>query len=202
MLISEMSLEKLTKAQITDLVFGMESEIDDGTLSGDCIFVFGGTSMERTDKAVALFNDARAPYILFTGGDRYGTRTDREALVLRDRAIELGVPKESTMVETSSNNTIENILCSLVILDRKLGLHSIRRLLLVSQQWHMRRCMLMFRTFLPSWVDLVWCPEDRLVASRDNWWKEPEWERRVMNEAFKVVNGVQDRYFIDADIPI
>ncbi|GMA64355.1 YdcF family protein [Alicyclobacillus fastidiosus] len=202
MLISEMSLEKLTKAQITDLVFGLESEIDNGTCTGDCIFVFGGTSMERTEKAVELFNDARAPYILFTGGDRYGTRNDREALVLRDKAIELGVPEQSTMVETLSNNTIENILCSLVILDRKLGLHSIRRLLLVSQQWHMRRCTLMFKTFLPHWIDLVWCPEDRPIARRDNWWTEAEWERRVMNEAFKVVNGVKERYFIDMDIPI
>jgi hypothetical protein len=60
----------------------------------------------------------------------------------------------------------------------------------------------MFRTFLPPWVDLVWCPDNRLVGQRDNWWKDAEWERRVMEEAFKVVNGVKERYFVDADIDV
>lgn len=42
LLISQMNPEILTREQITTVVFGAETEVDDGTQSGDCIFVFGG----------------------------------------------------------------------------------------------------------------------------------------------------------------
>jgi hypothetical protein len=64
MLISEISLEELNRDQITHLLYGKENELDNGTVKGDCIFVFGGTYMERTEKAVDLFNHGRAPYVL------------------------------------------------------------------------------------------------------------------------------------------
>ncbi|MFD1676010.1 YdcF family protein [Alicyclobacillus fodiniaquatilis] len=202
MLISEISLEELNRDQITHLLYGKENELDNGTVKGDCIFVFGGTYMERTERAVDLFNHGRAPYVLFTGGDKYGQHRVPEAVVLRDKALALGVPEACTLIEIASNNTLENIICSLLVLERQFGLHKLKRLLLVSSPGHMRRCILMCRTFLPPWVELVWCPDNRALGRRDNWWENPEWERRVMDEAFKVVNGVKEKYFIDADVDI
>lgn len=38
LLISQMNPELLTREQITTVVFGAETEVDDGTQSGDCIF--------------------------------------------------------------------------------------------------------------------------------------------------------------------
>ncbi|OZB92218.1 YdcF family protein [Paenibacillus sp. XY044] len=202
MLISEISLNTLNREQITNLLYGKNIELDKGNNTGDCVFVFGGTYMERTEKAVELFNKGRAPYILFTGGDKYGQHSVSEAVMLRNKALELGVPEDRTIIESESNNTLENIICSLLVLERKFGLHKIKRLLLVSSPGHMRRCILMCRTFMPPWIELIWCPDNRSVGQRDNWWNDPEWERRVMDEAFKVVNGVKERYFIDAEVDI
>ncbi|WP_234032795.1 hypothetical protein [Paenibacillus faecalis] len=84
MLISKLNPEKLTKEQMTKLVFGNAAEIDNGTLDGDCIFVFGGVRVERMLKAVELFKNGRAPLILFTGGDRFGKRNLPESIVMRD----------------------------------------------------------------------------------------------------------------------
>ncbi|MBB3127020.1 hypothetical protein FHS19_001674 [Paenibacillus rhizosphaerae] len=202
MLISEISINTLNREQITNLLYGKNIELDKGNIIGDCIFVFGGTYMERTEKAVELFNNRSAPYILFTGGDKYGQHSVSEAVMLRNKALELGVPEDRTIIESESNNTLENIICSLLVLERKFGLHKIKRLLLVSSPGHMRRCILMCRTFMPPWIELIWCPDNRSVGQRDNWWKDPEWERRVTDEAFKVVNGVKERYFIDAEVDI
>ncbi|MBB3128567.1 hypothetical protein FHS19_003221 [Paenibacillus rhizosphaerae] len=202
MLISEISINTLNREQITNLLYGKNIELDKGNIIGDCIFVFGGTYMERTEKAVELFNNGSAPYILFTGGDKYGQHRVSEAVMLRNKALELGVPEDRTIIESESNNTLENIICSLLVLERKFGLHKIKRLLLVSSPGHMRRCILMCRTFMPPWIELIWCPDKRSVGQRDNWWKDPEWERRVMDETFKVVNGVKERYFIDAEVDI
>lgn len=138
-----MNPEKLSKEQITKLVFGDATEIDNGTLDGDCIFVFGGVQVERMLKAVDLYKNGRAPLIMFTGGDRFGERNLPESIVIRDEAIKLGVPAESIMIEQVSNHTKENILASLLVLDRAIGLEKINRLLLVSAPGHMRRCLLM-----------------------------------------------------------
>src|SRR5690606_31916259 len=130
---------------ITRVVFGNKSEVDNGALNGEIIFVFGGIYMDRVLKAVSLFHQGRAPYILFTGGDKYGQRIPPEALFMREEAIKLGIPSESILIEQISNNTKENILASLVVLDRAIGLEKIHRLLLVSAPAHMRRCMLMIK---------------------------------------------------------
>lgn len=76
--------------------------------------------MERTEKAVELFNNGRAPYILFTGGDKHGQHNVSEALILRNKALELGIPVGRTIM-AESNNTLENIICSLLVLERKFG---------------------------------------------------------------------------------
>lgn len=202
MLISQMKPEALTREQITRLVFGTVEEVDDGTQTGDCIFVFGGKNIDRVWKAVELYNNGRAPYILFTGGDRFGGWEQTEAAMMRDEAIRFGIPAEAILMETMSNHTKENIMASLIVLDRALGLERIQRILLVSAPGHMRRCQLMLRTFMPPWYEYVWCPDHRSQGRRDNWWTDPEEEKRVLGELNKVIGGVKGRYFVDADISI
>lgn len=202
LLISQMNPELLTREQITTVVFGAETEVDDGTQSGDCIFVFGGKNLDRVWKAVELYTNGRAPYLLFTGGDRFGQWEQPEAVMMRDEAMKMGIPPESMFIETMSNHTKENIMASLTVLDRALGLQRIHRLLLVSAPGHMRRCQLMLRTFMPPWYEYVWCPDHRSLGKRDNWWADPDEEKRVLSELTKVIGGVKGRYFVDADIEI
>lgn len=202
MLISNMNPELLTKEQITKVVFGNTSEIDDGTIKGDCIFVFGGMYIDRVLKAVELYKNGRAPFIMFTGGDKFGQRNSPESIFMRDEAIKLGVPSDSILIEQISNHTKENILASLMVLDRAIGLEKINRLLLVSAPGHMRRCLLMLKTFMPPWYEYVWCPDDRTIGQANNWWTDTEEEKRVRDELSKVIYGVKGRYFVDTDIDI
>lgn len=202
MLISQMDAEALTRDQITRLVFGTDHEVDDGTFTGDCIFVFGGKNLDRVRKAVDLYKQGRAPYILFTGGDRFGEWEQSEAVMMRDEAIKMGIPAESIIIETMSNHTKENIIASLIVLDRALGLQRIHRLLLVSAPGHMRRCQLLLRTFMPPWYEYVWCPDNRPQGRRDNWWTDSIEEKRVHDELKKVMGGVKGRFFVDTDIDI
>ena len=69
MKLSEVNVSQLSRAQITEILFGNEQ--DDGK-QGDCIFVYGGRGIERVEKAVDLYRQKRASYILFTGGLKYG----------------------------------------------------------------------------------------------------------------------------------
>ncbi|SFL57437.1 DUF218 domain-containing protein [Paenibacillus sp. 1_12] len=202
MLISQMNPEELTRDQITKVIFGDQKDADDGTLHGDCILVFGGSYTSRAVKAVELFKKGRAPRILFSGGDKFGQRNPPEAIVLRDEARRLGVPDESILIETQSNHTKENIMCSLTVLDRAIGLEKIKRLLLVSSPGHMRRCILMLKTFMPPWYQYVWCPDDRVNGQANNWWDDDEEAKRVKAELRKVINGVKGNYFVDDEVNV
>lgn len=69
MKLSQIEVNKLSREQITRVLFGEEK--DDGS-KGDCIFTYGGRGIERVAKAVDLYQQKRANYILFTGGLKYG----------------------------------------------------------------------------------------------------------------------------------
>ncbi len=150
MLISTIGPDCLTREQITNLVFGgppATSGVVTGVGGmGDCIFVFGGSNIERVDRAVELYRAGKAPLILFTGGTKWGQRPVAEALEMREKALACGVPDQAILVEPESNHTKENVLASLLVLDRAIGLHRLRRLLVVSAPHHMRRCLLALRT--------------------------------------------------------
>lgn len=197
MRISEINLGSLSRDQITRLVFGERPYQGE---SGACIFVFGGVVPDRTTKAVELYNAGKAPRILFSGGTKWGQRNPAEALVMRAQALGLGVPAEHILVECDSNHTVENVIASLLVLHREVGLHSIRRLIAVSAPYHMRRCTLALKTYMPRWVEIVWCSVDRAKCRADNWWETPEEAKRVIGEAHKVIEYTRERFIQDEDV--
>ena len=44
--------------------------------------------------------------------------------------------------------------------------------------------------------------DHRSLGRQDNWWTDPDEEKRVLSELNKVIGGVSGRYFVDADIEI
>jgi hypothetical protein len=196
-LISNIEPEKLSRAQITKLIF--DGICDDGQ-NGDCIFVFGGGRTERVEKAVELHQSKRAPLICMTGGSRYGQTIPAEAITMRKWAIEQGIPASDILVETESNHTTENVLCSLLVLDRAVGLNHIRRLLVVSSPSHMRRCWLTLQTYMPHWIEYTLCPADGPYERRDNWWTTERGKRWVWKEVTSLVKYVRAGHIIDAEV--
>ena len=101
MKISDMQSEKLTDEQMTALLF---KNIEDDREKGDCIFVPGSSKAVdyRLPKAIQLYNEGRANKILFSGGVAWEEDGLTEAELLRDKALELGVPKDDILVENRS----------------------------------------------------------------------------------------------------
>ncbi|MDJ0689063.1 MAG: hypothetical protein QNJ41_11185 [Xenococcaceae cyanobacterium MO_188.B32] len=59
MKLSEIEVSKLSRKQITKVLFGDEK--DNGS-QGNCIFTYGGKGIERVNKAVELYKQGRANY--------------------------------------------------------------------------------------------------------------------------------------------
>jgi uncharacterized SAM-binding protein YcdF (DUF218 family) len=172
--------EGMSLSEISDYLFCA----DDPT-HADLVIVFGGTRLERAEKAAALYQAGLAPRILFTGGDTRQTGV-AEALRLRQRAMELGVPAEAILVETDSTTTDESIHRTVDLVEQLFGWSSLESVILVSAPHHMRRVKLAMRQRVPENVQLTCCPDDRPDLRPENWWHSPTGLTTVARELEKV----------------
>ncbi|WP_163103321.1 YdcF family protein [Peribacillus alkalitolerans] len=201
MKISQLIPENLTDTQMTDLLY---KNIQDDNKNGECIFVPGSSKAVeyRLPKAIQLYNEGRAKKILFSGGVIWEGNKVPEAQLLKLKAIELGIPPEDILIEDVSLNTKENVLASLLVLDRAIGLHNIKRLLVVTANYHIRRLHLNLKTFMPSWIQYSLCPANDQTTRQDNWFQSPYGRKRVEMESSKIINYVKKGYILDEDVEI
>ena len=119
----------------------------------DAIVVLGGATRgdthlstypdlnEHSDRlvlAAALYHAGKAPLMLLSGGAQPGARP--EAQLMKEILAVMGVPSRSIILERSSRNTYDNALYSAAILDSR----NIKRILLVTSAYHMRRAQAVF----------------------------------------------------------
>jgi uncharacterized SAM-binding protein YcdF (DUF218 family) len=197
--LSSIDPKRLSREETTRLAFGEPTE---SLASGDCIFVFGGRGLERVACGVQLLHEKRAPILLFSGGTKYGRLDTPEAETMRLHALAMGAPSDALLTETLSNNTKENVLASALVLDRAIGLHAIRRLLVVSIPWHMRRCLLTLQTYLPDWIQYSWIPAPYRDHQRNNWWTHDLARGYVIEECEALVRYTREGQLLDVDIEL
>ncbi|MFH9209978.1 YdcF family protein [Streptomyces globisporus] len=115
----------------------------------------GSHDLGVADVAVDLYQRNLVPLIVFTGATSRTTseRMPRgEAEHYRERAMELGVPAESILVEPNARNTGENIQLSRALLEQR-GVR-ISSVLLISKPYEERRAYATARKLWPD-VEIV-----------------------------------------------
>ena len=115
----------------------------DNGKTADAIVVMGAAQYDGTPSpllesrltvALELWNDKRAPVIALTGGKREGDRfTESEAG--RAWLVAKGVPASSVVMETKGQSTWQSV----TELDPVLKEKSIKRVIVVSSDWHIGR---------------------------------------------------------------
>jgi uncharacterized SAM-binding protein YcdF (DUF218 family) len=123
------------------------------TPQADAIVVLGGATRgdthmgtlgdlnqqaDRLVHATELYKAQRAPLLLLTGGAQAGERP--EADLMRELLMVMGVPQRAMLLERSSRTTFENAAYSAPLLQAR----GIRRILLVTSAFHMRRARALF----------------------------------------------------------
>lgn len=186
---------------MTKLLF---HHLEDDHESGDVIFVPGSSKAVeyRLPKAIELYKNGRANKILFSGGVVWEDTNLSEALLLKQKAIEQGVAEQDILVEDVSLHTKENVLASLLVLDRAFYLHNIKRILVVTTTYHMRRLYLTLKTYMPDWIEYSLCPVNDQTTKVDNWFLYPNGRKRVENESRKLINYVRKGVLVDALVNI
>lgn len=166
---------------ISDLVF-VETEIK----NADIILVPGGSYPQQMEKAVELFKQGLAPYILPSGHfnpkiPEYSSEWE----FLKSIGVKLGVPEEKILKEDKAKHTFENAELSWkVIEESKLP---VKRAILVCKTYHSRRALLTYQAMFPKNIEFYVAPiPDKREIRRDNWFIDDEKIKLVMGEVVKI----------------
>jgi uncharacterized SAM-binding protein YcdF (DUF218 family)/glycosyltransferase involved in cell wall biosynthesis len=134
--------------------------LEEAPRAADAIVVFaggvgesgqaGGGYQERVKTAVDLYRAGFAPRMVFESGYAF---TFKEAEVMRELAMRLGVPDSAIVLETQGAHTHDYVIRVREVLRAR----DWRRILLVSSPYHMRRAMLVWRKQAPE-VEVVATP--------------------------------------------
>lgn len=201
MWVSKITEEDLTEEVIDRLLY---EGIQDTGEKIDCIIVLGSikAAKYRVPVAVNAYHAGRANKIMMCGGAlrNFPDGESMEAEHMCKRALELSVPMEDIILERTSQNTVENILCALVELQRKFWLNNVRKVLLVTTTYHMRRSLAIAKYLFPSHIDIVPCPAPDENTNRDNWMNTQKGIERAKGEAWNIVRCVKNGVIPDFEI--
>ncbi len=108
----------------------------------DVIVILAGGEGKRIIEGIGLFHKKRAPLVIMSGGsgDIFNQR-QKDALLMKEIATELGVPEGSIITETESRNTRENAIYTKQILDRI----DAQKIILVTSAFHIPRAYALFK---------------------------------------------------------
>lgn len=201
LLVSELTRERITDGIVDKLLF---EGITDCHENVDCIIVLGSikASQYRIPIAAEAYHEKRAPKLLLCGGKvrdfPEGTMTESEHMY--QRAIELGVKSEDIIAENRSQSTVENMLGALMELQRVFWLNRVKKVLLVTTTYHMRRSLSIARYLFPAHIEVLPCPADDTNTRRNNWMDSSAGRERAMAEVENIITCVKNGVFPDFEI--
>ncbi|WP_022758399.1 YdcF family protein [Butyrivibrio fibrisolvens] len=201
-----MRISVIDRDNITDEIVDrvLYKDLADSGENADCIIVLGSikASKYRIPVAVEAYRKGRSPKILLSGGAirDFSEEKMTEAEHMRMHAIDMGVSPDDILIDNVSQNTVENMLGSLLVMQRSFMLNNVGRVLLVTTSYHMRRSLALARYLFPKHIEIVPCPADDTNTRRENWMKSEEGRKRAVNEVINIINCVENRLFPDFEI--
>lgn len=201
MWVSQITEDNLTNNVIDRLLF---EGLNDNGANADCIIVLGSkkAAKYRVPVAVKAFFAGRSKKIMLCGGKtrNFPAGNMTEAENMYEKALELGVPEANIIMESNSQNTIENLLYALLELQHSMWLNKVKSVLLVTTTYHMRRSLHLARYLFPAHISVYPCPADDTTTKRDNWMNSNEGIDRAKAEALNIVRCVNSGVIPDFEI--
>jgi uncharacterized SAM-binding protein YcdF (DUF218 family) len=145
---------------ITDFIF-----VSDHPTKADIILIPGGMRRELMERAIELYEQGFAPYLLPSCGvgpklqksiAEGNTEWKSELEFMQTTALERGIPTEAILKEDKALNTFDNANLSWRVIQE----HGIKtkKAILVCKAHHARRALLTYATAFPTTVEFVVCP--------------------------------------------
>lgn len=152
----------------------------------DLLFVFGTREDAelRAEKACALWQDGLCRSVIVSGGVTPGSHLS-ECTIIKAAMVARGVPPDIILEEHRAENTGENVLFSLPVIDAALGLRHVRSVICLGNSWTARRYAMTLHRHWPE-VRKMLVTIDSFATPRALWHTDPEFRRRVLREWDKI----------------
>lgn len=161
--------------------------VTDELKAAEMIFVFGGKTPLRMDKAAELYNAGMGESVFISGGNPIysGVNQMSEAERYYKIGSDAGIPKGKMVLETNSITMPDNVRCSLMMM-KALPLDP-QSIILVNSPYTARRGWAIFKKHLPESVELIRVNSDtKPEYARDQWYLQERTARVVLNEFVKM----------------
>lgn len=160
---------------------------NDDFQAGDYLWVFGSMIdlEERVYHTILLYYEKRASKIILSGGNG-------EALRMKEIMVQAGIPENVILIETESKSTIENVLCTTLLLYRMGYLNTISHLVIVTSIVHMKRVLKVLEKYMCKGITFSYSfPKySKYIDSKEE-------DQRIRNEFFELVQKIKDGYLLD-----
>lgn len=164
----------------------------------DLCFVFGTRDGvdAYVDTVATHFRDGYFPRIVIAGGDTGSGIA--EADDIRKRLVARGVDAAVIICERASTNTGENVAMAMPLIDREIGLKSIRSLIAVGKISSSRRFLMTLKRLWPEPKRML-LPVNYFRVDADRWWEDEAFRMRVMREWNKISGYIEQGFLAELD---
>jgi uncharacterized SAM-binding protein YcdF (DUF218 family) len=161
----------------------------------DLLFVFGTLHGVPQFLAVIenLWRKGMFRWALLTGGPTAG-EPKTEAALLADGMAMMGVPRDRVLLEERATNTGENVIFSLPIIERSLGLNNVRSLIAVGKYFSSARYLMTLQHHWPA-VEKMLAPVHFHDHGPADWHMHAESRAKVLSE-WRKLSAYQEAGFI------
>jgi uncharacterized SAM-binding protein YcdF (DUF218 family) len=160
--------------------------LEDEPIESDIILIPGASRPQLMEKAVELYQQGFAPYILPSGSqNKRLPENQTEWDYLRAIAINKKIPESAILREDKAKNTFDNARLSKLVIKNN-GL-VIRRVLLICKTYHSHRALMTYRTEFDESIEFRVIPIiDERNITKSNWYTDQEKIDKVMSEIMKI----------------
>ena len=166
--------------EITDYIF-----LEPRPEKADLAIVFGTRHRQAVDKTFRLYQNKLVPKILISGGENRVT-DDNEADKMSQELMSMGVQREDIILEDRSTNSLENVLFSKEVLEEKIGLQNLKKIIAVTKHYHSRRAIMTLRRHFPKTIKFIPAVYEVYGFTRDDWAGSESGREKVMSEYNKI----------------
>ncbi|MET4327601.1 uncharacterized SAM-binding protein YcdF (DUF218 family) [Bradyrhizobium sp. i1.15.2] len=160
--------------------------IDTPLQPADLLFMFGTREdvTLRADTAGRLWRQGYFRWSVVSGGVTAGSEQS-ECTIIKAAMVAAGIPADRILEEHHAQNTGENVILSLPIIDAALGLHNVRTVICLGNTWTARRYPMTLHRHWPE-VEKMLLTVDSFATPRALWHTDPEFRRRMLHECDKI----------------
>ena len=198
--ISDLQYKDISLDLINSMLF--ENIECSGTNYSDMGIVMGSYSAVkyRVPMAVDLYNKGLVKNFIFSGGKMLiDSGIYEEADIMKDFAIESGLPSSNIYTAYNSHSTFESLKNAFDLL-KSIENFTPKNITLITTAFHMKRCPLLADKMFSKDINIIPCPVNDSFTTKENWYKTPAGYERAIGEIFGIIDYANKGYINNFDI--